>query len=404
MTLNRVAITENTSHDACGGIGCNGGTLTMEDSIVARNTTPNGAAGGICTIYGGTLSASNVTINENTASFQGGGVYNCMICTTTLTNVTISENASQSAGGGIYNDGGGILSLTNVTVAHNTDAGYGGGIFHSASSSDLTLRNIVVADNTPANCNNALTYTGGNNLSSDTTCGFTGPGDLSSTDPLLGPLSNNGGFTETHALQFGSPAINAADAAYAPAEDQRGVPRPYGVGPDLGAYEYTPVNPIEGAYGTRIAITGSGFGTNKGKVTIGSVSPKILEWTNGLIRCSLAKALSPGSYNVTIQPKKAAAITVANGFASMGPEIVMPGHNHGSIGSEVTIPGNFFGTKKGKVTLGGKTCKIKSWTMDADSGEGEIKIIIPKGLSPGTHELKVIINTVVTDTIDFTVD
>jgi hypothetical protein len=42
--------------------------------------------------------------------------------------------------------------------------------------------------------------------------------------------------------------------------------------------------------------------------------------------------------------------------------------------------------------------------MDADSGEGEIKIIIPKGLSPGTHELKVIINTVVTDTIDFTVD
>jgi hypothetical protein len=82
----------------------------------------------------------------------------------------------------------------------------------------------------------------------------------------------------------------------------------------------------------------------------------------------------------------------------------MPGHNHGSIGSEVTIPGNFFGIKKGKVTLGGKSCKITRWTMDADSGEGEIKIIIPKGLSPGTHELKVIISTAGTDTIDFTVD
>ena len=405
MTLSRVAITDNTSANACGGIGCSTDTLIMEDSIVARNVAPNGAGAGICTVYGGTLSASNVTISENTASFPGGGVYNCMICTTTLTNVTISGNqTTQSVGGGIYNDGGGILSLTNVTVAHNTDAGTGGGIFHSSSSSDLTLRNVIVADNAPTNCNSALTYTGGNNLSSDTTCGFSGPGDLSSTDPLLGLLTNNGGFTETHALQYGSPAINAADAAHAPAADQRGVPRPYGTAPDMGAYEYTPVNPVEGAYGTKIAITGSGYGAKKGKVTIGPASLKISEWADGLIRCSLSKALSPGSYDVTIRPKGTAATTVTNGFSSMGPEIVMPGHNHGSIGSEVTIPGNFFGTKKGKVTLGGKSCKVTSWTMDADRGQGEIKIIIPKGLPPGSHELKVIINGVGTDTIDFTVD
>lgn len=46
------------------------------------------------------------------------------------------------------------------------------------------------------------------------------------TDPLLGPLQDNGGPTETHALLESSPAIGAADEAICPAEDQRGETRP----------------------------------------------------------------------------------------------------------------------------------------------------------------------------------
>ena len=76
----------------------------------------------------------------------------------------------------------------------------------------------------------------GHNLSSDGGGGFlTGAGDQINTDPLLGPLQDNGGPTFTHRLLSGSPAINAGDPN-APARDQRYYCRS-GL-PDIGALEY----------------------------------------------------------------------------------------------------------------------------------------------------------------------
>jgi hypothetical protein len=69
---------------------------------------------------------------------------------------------------------------------------------------------------------------------------MTGPGDQVNTDPMVGPLAENGGPTLTHALLTGSPAIDAGDDAVCPATDQRGVSRPQGVACDIGAYEYVP--------------------------------------------------------------------------------------------------------------------------------------------------------------------
>ena len=61
-------------------------------------------------------------------------------------------------------------------------------------------------------------------------------------DPMLGPLQDNGGPTQTRALLTGSPAIGAADdtacAGVAKSVDQRGVTRPQGTHCDIGAYEY----------------------------------------------------------------------------------------------------------------------------------------------------------------------
>jgi hypothetical protein len=59
-------------------------------------------------------------------------------------------------------------------------------------------------------------------------------------DPRLGLLQNNGGPTQTLALQRGSPAIGKADDAVAPATDQRGHARTdhFGLATDIGAYEY----------------------------------------------------------------------------------------------------------------------------------------------------------------------
>jgi hypothetical protein len=58
-------------------------------------------------------------------------------------------------------------------------------------------------------------------------------------DPLLGPLQNNGGPTQTMALLPGSPAIGHGDNAKAPTTDQRGITRITGPGEftDIGAFE-----------------------------------------------------------------------------------------------------------------------------------------------------------------------
>jgi hypothetical protein len=53
---------------------------------------------------------------------------------------------------------------------------------------------------------------------------LTGPGDQINTDPLLGPLQDNGGPTLTHEMLNGSAAIDAGDPKFTPPPfyDQRG--------------------------------------------------------------------------------------------------------------------------------------------------------------------------------------
>ncbi len=99
--------------------------------------------------------------------------------------------------------------------------------------------NTILASNSPSNCIGIITDAG-HNLSSENSCAFTGVGSLNSTDPMLGPLADNGGPTLTMALLPGSPAIDAGDDAAAPSTDQRGFPRPVGAASDIGAYECNP--------------------------------------------------------------------------------------------------------------------------------------------------------------------
>jgi len=162
----------------------------------------------------------------------------------------------------------------------------------------------------------------------------------------------------------------------------------------------------EGTIGTEFTITGTGYGVKKGKVLIGPAALKILEWTDSSIRCQLTKALSPGTYDVTIRPKTkgASPIVLEDPFTVKAPEIESVEPTSGSTGDEITIEGSYFGTKKGKVTLGGKTCKVLRWTMDPTTGVSEIDFVVPKRLDPGTYELTVITTKVGSDTIDFTVE
>jgi len=238
LSLNNVTLTANSSGINGGGL-FNRGTLTLTNSTVSGNTA--GADGG--GIYNGsgstlTLTASTLSGNSaNSTSRNGGGLFNASGATATLTNVTVSGNSANSGGGGVYNSGG-TATLTNVTLADNA-AALGGGLFNAAGTATLT--NTVVAGSTGGNCSGAIASLG-NNLDSGGTCAFAGAGDLSNQNPLLGPLANNGGATQTRALSAGSPAIDAGGNAACPASDQRGVARPFPVGGscDIGAFEFRP--------------------------------------------------------------------------------------------------------------------------------------------------------------------
>jgi hypothetical protein len=168
-----------------------------------------------------------------------------------LTNCTISDNDAKgnvnSDGGGIYNAS--TMELLNCTIADNSAQRHGGG-FVNLMPDTATFKNTIVANNWAGqggnNCYNpppGVIISLGHNLDSENTCHFSGTGDLVNTDPLLGPLQDNGGPTFTHALLLGSPAIDAGDNAGAPATDQRGITRPQGPYVDIGAYELVPTVP-----------------------------------------------------------------------------------------------------------------------------------------------------------------
>jgi predicted outer membrane repeat protein len=287
LTLNNCAVNRNVAENEGGGV-CNhdsGGNaaLQISDSVLSNNSAEFG--GGICndgrmggtatlSISNSTLSinsggydagaiqtigdsghatatVSNCTINGNSAQAHGGGIY-CVVTDVPLhqkdrldrkiwpvtqhltgtsaliiVNSTVSGNAAGMIGGGIYNHA--LIGIANSTFSGNS-AGSGGGIYNDGGVAPLAVEisNTVVNAGPPGQniFNNGGTITSlGYNLSSDDGGGYlTGTGDQINTDPLLGPLQDNGGPTLTHELLPSSPAIDAGDPSFTPPPlyDQRG--------------------------------------------------------------------------------------------------------------------------------------------------------------------------------------
>ena len=154
----------------------------------------------------------------------------------TLTNCTFSGNGSQF-GGAMFN-GSNSPTVANCTFSGNTASVSGGGMYNSDSGP--AVKNTILAGNTPDDCNGSVT-SGGYNLEGGASCSCTEPTDQQNTDPLLGPLQDNGGQTLTRTLLLGSPALDAIPPPYngLVPTDQRGFLRPYPVGglADIGAVE-----------------------------------------------------------------------------------------------------------------------------------------------------------------------
>ncbi len=235
---------DDTSGDFVGGGGIyNDGRLTLNNSTVSGNTSASVIGGG--GIYNsGTLFLTNSTVNGNTAE-NGGGILNLRFAH--LTNSTVSNNAAKN-GGGIHE--GHDLVLTNTTVSSNT-ATYAGGGIHAQTGADV--RNTIIARNSAPDGSDAKgTFDShGGNLIGNTagSAGWSDTSDLKNVDPLLGPLQDNGGPTNTHALLSGSPAIDRASNTNCPSTDQRGVRRPQNGDRnssaicDIGAFERIDLTP-----------------------------------------------------------------------------------------------------------------------------------------------------------------
>jgi hypothetical protein len=259
-----------TGGGAGGGILNSGGTVMISNSIVTNNLAgvPDpfalGDGGGV--LNDGTLTITNSTISNNQAYMSGGGMESAGTLTitsstisgngaigghdgqpwgrgggivgiVTFSNSTLSGNYASLSGGGM--DGGG--AMTNSTVSGND----GGGISVSAA---LEISNTILkagARGVNISNNGQIVTSHGYNVSSDDGGGFlNGPGDQINTDPMLGPLQDNGGPTFTHALLPSSPAIDSGDPNFTPPplHDQRGnlFVRIFNGRVDIGSFEVQP--------------------------------------------------------------------------------------------------------------------------------------------------------------------
>ena len=243
LKLRQVQVFSNAGSYAGGGVFNDyNSILEIANSAIHHNTAVIGGGvynGGLVDISNSQMTITGTVIYSNTAtSGSGGGFYNNLEALTNIANSTISLNKAGGLGGGLDNLG--WINMMNVTINGN-DSPFGGGIFNSGQ---ITVGNTIIANSlNGSNCVLSASINSiGHNLDSDDSCGLTTVGDITNTNPLLGPLQDTGGPTLTHDLLPNSPAQDAGDdiicqSAPVNGVDQRGVSRPQGPACDIGAFE-----------------------------------------------------------------------------------------------------------------------------------------------------------------------
>jgi len=389
----------------------NNAVLTIQNSTLSSNSASFG--GGIYNNLS-TLTIQNSTISSNTAGVYGGGVYN-NLSTLTILNSTLSSNrvfGVGGGGGGIYNNsftltiqnstlsgntanqgyGGGIYNITatntilNSTVSGNTAAYQGGGIYNSPSSSTLLLMtNSIVAGNTQGIGTNIS-----GTISAAVAC-------LTNGTPLLAPLGNYGGPTQTMPPLPGSPAIEAGfNTGSLPATDQRGPGYPRVVGDlmDIGAVEAA-IDPYvfstaDSGYGSlRYAAN---YATNNSTITFApGLSGHPITLTSGYITLQKTVTIDastlPGGITIngnqnsriflvnSAGPVVLDSLTIANGKTSAADPINPSGAGIYILGgavtlNECTLSGNTSSGSGGGIANPNGTLILNQCTLSGNSAAG----------------------------------
>jgi hypothetical protein len=228
-----------------------GTVIQIDESTFEGN---RGTFGGALAVMSSSVTITRSTFAGNTASQRGAAINAHTESEVVVLNSTFSGNAAPS---------GSVLSVANRTAAavvFTTLADQQGGPALSAyqinsqdpGGSTIVLRNSLLADDSVDECLSTTLYSvtlSGTVLADDSSCGGSATTGLRAT---LDPLQNNGGFTSTHALLPGSPAIDAVPAAECTdhsgnpvSEDQRARPRPSPASGacDAGSFEIEQTEP-----------------------------------------------------------------------------------------------------------------------------------------------------------------
>ncbi len=251
----------------------------------------------------------------------GGALFNAAgSAAVTITNSTLSGNAAAGGNGGApFSEGtaqggsggsgygravfsnGGTVTITSSTVAANTAGtglnaeGIGGGVYVNAGTA--TIDSTIIAQNTAIAQNPRFVdgpdvagafVDSGHNLIGNTAdfAAFTAPTTITNVNPLLNPLGNYGGATQTMSLRAGSLALNSGDPNNGVTVDERGGQRGSaglnaGSAPDIGAYEATSSYLV-----TTNSTDSSAAGTLRGGVEWANVNvnPLLINSASNLIR------------------------------------------------------------------------------------------------------------------------
>ena len=332
LTVSGSTLSGNSASVYGGGIFSQS-TLTVINSTLSGNSAQTG--GGIAAY--GTVTVSGSTLSNDSASDDGGGI--AIEATVTVISSTLSNDSASNDGGGIFNFSVGTLTVSGSTLSGNSASGNGGGIANELGAS-ATLNNTIVANSSGGD----LYQDTGHSSSFAGSYDLIGDGSESSSftqvltgNPLLAPLGNYGGPTQTLALLPGSVAIDAGSNTLIPpgvTTDQRGTGfnRTVNGTVDLGAFEssgftlsisggnnqsavvatafanpltvtVTPKNSLEPVAGGRVTLTAPSTGAS---ASFTSANPATIG-ANRSASVSVTANTTTGGYHVTAAASGAAS-------------------------------------------------------------------------------------------------
>jgi CSLREA domain-containing protein len=215
--LEGLLLAGNQGYDGGAVYGDHGSTVQVESCAFVDNVATGVLGGGICTHGSVDVIGSTFVNNQATAdipghrSSTGAALYVGYNYSSLLVDSTVTGNTASM----VPIDVDGDLVIRSSTIVGNQSLHAAMGGLSAGENGSIEIAGSIVYGNLPLDCYlcgaQPLPVSLGYNIEGGTDCGFTSIGDQQSTDPMLGPLADNGGPTWTMALLPGSPAIDAGD-------------------------------------------------------------------------------------------------------------------------------------------------------------------------------------------------